>query len=140
MPELREAADRSVAPLEAGKLAYGAFKPLRLGHLDRPRALVRWHRCQLGLDRPVVTGATEADVLLVLAAAIHAMTMPPADVKKNRVAVFVRIVSRGKWWDCLDRVPEARRRLDELLQRFGPELLSGPWPAARVAGERSQGT
>jgi len=126
-PELRDAASLAVEPLDPGRMLYGAYKPLRPGHLDAPLAVVRWFRCQAGLERPVLPG-DGPHLLLALAAADYAARMPEAEVRKNRAALFVAVVSRRRWWDCLDRVPEAARRLADLVDRHGPDLLTGPWP------------
>ena len=123
VPELREAATRSVAALPPGDLAYGAFAPVAQTDLS-DGSLVPWFRRQLGLSRPVI-GATEAELLLVLAAGLAAAAVPAADVQRSRVAIFAATVKRGIWEQVLRRVPAARKLLDAICARW-PEALSSP--------------
>jgi hypothetical protein len=126
VPELREALGRRIAPLPPNSLVYGgAFAPIERRHLDNPRVMVEWFRRQLSLGEPVM-GGTEADLLLTLAASIHATRLPDADVKRNRVAVFVATLARGRWRDAARYVQDARRLLDELAARYAEsEVFSG---------------
>lgn len=114
VPILREARLRSVEPLEAGRLTYGVFAPLSEQSLGvrssdgRVRlnvtAITEWFRRQLSVEQPVV-GNTQAHLLLVLAAARYALSLRADELKRNRVAAFVNIVSRQRWRRVLSHVP-----------------------------------
>jgi len=133
LPELVEASARPVAPLPAGDLQYGVFAAITIKQLRGAGSMIGWFRKQLSAPRPA-TGPTEADLLLVLAASIWAVDLPAERIHRNRVAVFVATVSRGRWQRVLPKLPEARRRLAVLLQRYGRhDLLEGPaWPPAKA--------
>lgn len=126
VPELAEAADRPVAPLPAGRLVYGVFgrEVWTPKMLARRGLVVEWFRRQLSAPSPVA-GATEADLLLVLATAIRVASLPDREIKKSRIGMVVCTLIRREWQPVLPHVPEARRVLDELLARAGPELLHG---------------
>lgn len=130
VPELTEAQSRTIAPLPPGEVAYGAFKPITEELLKRPDKVLTWFRQALGVPTPVCS-ATEAHLLLVLAAARCAVDMPQRDVLKTRSAFFASTVSRRKWQRVLCGVPEARRQLDGLLERHGRVILEGPLPTAK---------
>lgn len=129
VPELAAARQQTVEPLEPGRLVYGAFSVIHGGHLDQPAALVRWHRRQLGLERPPV-GPTVAHAVLVIAAGAYAAAMPAGDVQKNRPAIFAATVGRAQWRRVLPHVPAAAAALDRLLATR-PGLLRGPWPTSQ---------
>jgi hypothetical protein len=60
-------------------------------------------------------------LLLVIAAGLHAMKVPEADVKKTRVAIFVNVVHRGRWRQVTKYVSEANDRLIEFETKLrGP--------------------
>lgn len=120
VPELVAAWPREVAPLPAGDLLHGVFRPLAEASLKRPFGLVEWFRRQLSALAPV-TGDSEAELLLVLAAAVYALRLKT--VRLNRAAAFVACVSRGEWRRVVPYIPDARRQLDELLARQ-PDLLT----------------
>lgn len=126
VPELAEAADRRVAPLPAGQLVYGVFsrEAWTPRMLERRGLVVEWFRRQLSAPSPVA-GATEVDLLLVLATAIRVASLPDREVKKSRIGMLVCTIIRREWQPVLPHVPAARRVLDELLARVGPELLHG---------------
>jgi hypothetical protein len=124
IPELAEAVARRIAPLPPGDLRYGAFKALQKPEGLRNGALVLWFRQQLGLPRPLA-GPAESDLLLVLAAGLTAAAMATGDVKKNRLAVFSSIVSRGHWWKAYGQVKAARKLLDSLLEMY-PKCCTSP--------------
>lgn len=140
IPELAEAVARRIAPLPPGDLRYGAFQALQKPEGLRNGALVLWFRQQLGLPRPL-TGDAESDLLLVLAAGLTAATMPQDDVKKNRLAVFSSIVSRGQWWKAHAQVRAARKMLDKMLEMY-PQCLTaveGLGPSAVLRDHSSNG-
>jgi hypothetical protein len=83
----------AIEPLPPGKLEGNVFKPLIERQLGETETLVRWFHMQLGAEEPICQN-TRADLLFVLAAAEHALTTKKA---RNRVAVFVSIVSRKSW-------------------------------------------
>jgi hypothetical protein len=136
IPELAAAVGRQVHPLPPKSLAYGVFTPIQVEYLGKPLIMLEWHRRQLATARPVC-GATEAHVLLSLAAAIYSRDMPHEQVRKNRVALFVRTVRNieRQRYDVFAHVPKARASLDMMLETFGDALLDGEhWPPARLAG------
>lgn len=118
-PLLAEARERRIAPLPAGDLLHGVYAAIDSRHLRRPLSLVAWHRKQLTTLMPVM-GGTEADLLLVIAAGLFAVSVPHADVRKNRVALFVSVIARRKWCKALPFVPKARKLLDEAIAYYGP--------------------
>jgi hypothetical protein len=129
--DYQEALQRPVVPLPPGRVAYGAFRVLREDHLAKPRLIVRWFRQQLGSPRPVAEG-NEGELLLVLATAMHAVTLPAKKIRKNRVALFVGTVKKRAWREPLPMLPDAQAALDALLRKW-PELLTGDWPAEAEA-------
>jgi hypothetical protein len=130
VPELREAAGRRIVPLPPAGLVYGAFKPLKETNLA-DGSLVAWYRRQIGLSRPL-TGDTEADLLLVLAAGIAASKIPDREVLKSRVGIFSATVSRGAWSKVLFCVPAARELLDHVAS-LRPDCLTDPAGMGRAA-------
>jgi len=133
IPELAAAASHTVASLACGELCYGALKVLSETHLRQAGQLVLWFRRQLATARPL-TGDSQAELLLVLAAARHALNVPAADVRKSRLALFCSLVARGGWLVVRSHVPWARRTLDELLAKF-PECLIHPTGQGPAAAE-----
>jgi len=129
IPELVEASRRSIEPLPAGGLKYGIFEPLTLKQLRGTGSMVGWFRGQLSAPRPA-TGPTEAELLLVLAAALYALEFPTERLTGKRVGLFVGLVSKHRWQRVLPKLREARRRLDELIEHYGrPALLEDEgWP------------
>jgi hypothetical protein len=121
MPVLAEAASIAVDPMPASqKISAGAFAALKEKHLSDTRLLSEWFQRQLSLPDPVC-GHTRADLLLVIAAGLHAMKVPEADVKKTRVAIFVNVVHRGRWRQVTKYVSEANDRLIEFETKLrGP--------------------
>ncbi len=112
IPELDAAHSDAVDPLPANSLRHGGiFAKLKLEHLKRPASLVEWFRRQLSSPKPALPG-TRAHLLLVLAAARHALAIPERDVRKSRVAAFVRIVSRRAWLQCSHYLDQALADLE----------------------------
>lgn len=114
VPELAEAADRTITPLPAGQLRYGAFAAMQHASGLSNGSLVVWFRQQLSLTQPL-TGQCESDLLLVLAAGLGAAAVPQAEVQKNRIAIFASTVSKRLWWKVFRHVPAARKLLDAVL-------------------------
>lgn len=75
--------------------------------------MIAWFRRQLAAPEPV-TGPTEAELLLVLAAARYATKLPDNQVR-NRVGLFVRCVSRRYWRRLLPQLQGACDELSEAL-------------------------
>ncbi len=73
-----------------------AFEPLTERWLGDESDLEFWHRWQLRSADPAV-GATQAHLALVLATARHAVAFPKSRLKRNRVALFVGILSKRNW-------------------------------------------
>lgn len=117
-PILSEAAGRLIAPLPASGLVHGVYAPIRPVHLGQPLRLVEWHRRQLSTAVPVM-GNSEADLLLTLATALFAASLPERDIRKSRVAAFVSTINKRQWHRSLSFVPEARKLLDAALARGG---------------------
>ncbi len=140
IPVLAATVNRPVRPLPAGgNFPCGIFPSLTERHLRSEPTLVQWFRLQLSTARPVCR-ANQAELLLVLAAARHALAIPADHVRKNRVAAFVGIVSHNRWQRVLTQLPAAVKRLDELLGRFGRDLLEGDtWPPGQGPGARDEG-
>jgi hypothetical protein len=131
-PEILAAARSTrVASLPAGDLACGVFRrqDVTLKTLRLPGKLIGWFRRQLSAHKPA-TGDTEADLLLVMAAARYALELRDDEVRSSRVAVFAHIVGRGAWGRAMPCLPDARRELDRMIEQFGRRpLLSGTaWP------------
>lgn len=112
IPSLTESALIAVDPLPAKSLAEGAFAKLQDEHLSNARSLTEWFKRQLSLPDPVC-GHTRADLLLILAAGLHAAKMPSGKVKKTRCAVFVNVVTRGRWRQVTRHLREAEINLLE---------------------------
>lgn len=123
VPELAEAQSKLLAPLPAGDLTYGVFheKALSQERLKFPASIVTWHQQQLSTMRPVA-GDTEADLLLTLAARMRAIELPSKEVKRNRVAVFIDAVSRGRWQHVLQYVPDCASWLERYAEHLGGRM------------------
>jgi hypothetical protein len=119
IPELATAATRLVSKKATEGLKYGTWEMIHESDLARPAKMLSWFRQQLSLRRPV-TGATEAELLLVLAAASYAANCHASRVLKSRCALFVHLVN-GAIWDgrVISRIRSVRRWLDELAAREG---------------------
>jgi hypothetical protein len=128
IPELKAAALRTVVPLPANSLVYDPLAPVTIDHLGNVASLVEWHQRQLSLAAPLC-GDTEADLLLVLAAATHALELPSSEIKKSRAKVFAWQVRTGKYTLALRYVPQARISLDRLAAARGAYWLAVPIPA-----------
>lgn len=126
-PVLAEAATRSVEPLDPGGLAGHAFAPLQQSDLESTGRMLQWFRRQLGLRSPL-THSTEADLLLVVGAALYASREVAERVRRNRVALFVDTVKRRKWRKAVPHINDARRLIDSLVATH-PEVL-GPCHAS----------
>ena len=96
IPELRAAAAVGVPPARPGELIYGVYAGLTLTHVQKPLLMAVWLRQQLGTKDPVMPG-TEADALLCIAAALYAMHLDAGQVRTNRVAVLINVISRRLW-------------------------------------------
>lgn len=121
VPELHEAACRTVCPRPVGKLAYGAFASIEERHLKQPGALVAWYAHQLSLPEPVLDGANFAEAILVVAAGMFAARLPAAEVRRSRVGIFVHTVTRRDWRRVLRYVPPAAEAVNALT----PEPIAG---------------
>ena len=123
IPELIAAAAIEIEPAEGGPgdCQYGVFAPLTACEIAKPLGLVGWFRRQLASPRPA-TGNTEADLLLVIAAALFVRSLPRDDVRRP-VGKLVDVISRGVWYRALPFVPEARKLLDGAVAACGPEPL-----------------
>jgi hypothetical protein len=121
---LRDPSRRPVAQLPPGGLVGNVFTPLKSESLRSTLWMVRWFRQQIGVHSPL-TGSTEADLLLVLATAIYASEMQPAEVRKSRVGVFAFVVSKRRWRYVVAQLEAAVLRLAQLLARF-PDALRHP--------------
>ena len=119
IPALKAAAAVSVRPKPPGDCLYGAYAGLTVSHVARPLLMAAWLRQQLGSKAPVMAG-TEADVLLAMAAAMHARDLQEEKVR-NRVAVLVSVISRRMWRKVTRFLPEAVRLLAEAKARFSQE-------------------
>lgn len=132
-PLLAEARERRIAPLPPGGLLHGVYAPITVGHLKAPERLIRWHRMQLSTVAPVM-GDTEADLLLTIATALYATSLPDSRVQQNRVAVFVGTICRHRFMRSLGFVPKAREVLDEAIASHGAAWVG---IAAEVLGAAS---
>lgn len=133
-PVLAKARGRRIVPLPAGGLAHGLWAGLNSRHLRRPLSLVGWHRQQLSTAAPAM-GGTEADLLLTIAAALYAVSVPEAEVRKNRVAIFVSTLSRKRWCSVMQFVPQARKLLDDAAERYGPDWADRPCGKGQFADD-----
>lgn len=96
--------------------------------------MIAWFRRQLAAPEPV-TGPTEAELLLVLAAARYATRLPESQVR-NRVGLFVRCVSRRYWRRLL---PQLQGACDELSEALVQGLqLTGPMYVRPLAHDDSE--
>jgi hypothetical protein len=138
IPELADARERVIAPLPVSRLAYGPLKVIQAAHLHQRLPLTEWWRRQLSLPQPF-TANTEADLLLVLGAAQHAVEKRGAE---NRVAVFCSTVGRGykgEWRHAIAFLQEARKQLDQLIDTLSGRGLDLNWPdGALQRGARDQ--
>lgn len=130
-PILAAAESRRLRPLASERLMHGVFAPLTVDVLRSTGQLVAWFRGQLASPSPVL-GGSEADLLMVLAAAEYALALPPAKVRTNCVAVFVDCVKR-RLWKAIPYVPRARERLDAWLAAADE---AGKGEQARAAWEK----
>ena len=117
--ELRPFADERIAALtdEEMLLVHGpvrsrlagarAYEPLTEQWLRDEQIMRGWHAWQLRLSDQAV-GSTRAHQLLVVAAARHAVAFPRERLLRNRVALFVGLVSKRNW-------EPARCRLEGVL-------------------------
>jgi hypothetical protein len=110
LPELQAASQRQLQPLPAGIWQYSVWKGLGLKHLGSFARLLDWHRRQLSTSKPVC-GPTVADLLLTVAAGMYANKLPKEKVQRNRVALFVTLISRGQWQRVAGYVPDASKLL-----------------------------
>lgn len=111
VPELENAAQRTIRPEPPGKLVYGLWKFIGEKDLRDGERVIRWFQMQLSIAQPICPG-TEAHLLLVLAAALEAIGRPIEQIKKNRCALFVTLVNKRLWREVLHRIPAARAFLD----------------------------
>ena len=118
-PLLAEASTRIIEPVQSERLHRSVFSPLQEVHLQSVANLCEWHSKQLSAAHPVA-GNTEAHLLLVIAAAIHAMSMPATKVETSRVAVFIGIVKKRSWKRVARHLPKARQRLDDFRRTLEP--------------------
>jgi hypothetical protein len=116
VPELVAAVQRTIRPEPSGKLVYGVWKCLREKDLKDGERIIRWFQMQLSIVQPVCPG-TEAHLVLVLAAALEAITRPTEQVTKNRCALFITLVSRRLWREVLHHIPGARAFLDSCASK-----------------------
>ena len=118
--ELAKAQDRRLLPQPAGDLKFGIFTPkvLTLELLRNARFTVEWHCRQLSAPQPAA-GDTEADLLLTMAARERALKTPEKEVKKNRVAMFVSVLSHGNYRLVLPWLPDAMETLDKFAEHLG---------------------
>lgn len=134
-PILSAARERRIAPMPADILLHGCFAPIEERHLRAPLGLAVWHARQLSTKEPVV-GDTEADLLLVLATALHAASLRKEDVRRNRVAAFISMLTRRAFTSALPFVPQARMLLDNAEQEHGTrwiEHVTWPGPPKAIA-------
>jgi len=94
-------------------LRSSVFSQLRAETLKQPGQLARWHRRQLSAASPVL-GPTELDLVLMWCLARYAAQCPITEVRKNRVALFVHLVSKRKWSKGLQHLPWGL----EMLERY----------------------
>jgi len=130
IPELAAAAATQIEPRPVGDCAHGIFRPLSSADILDPTGVVPWFRRQLSAPHPA-TGNTEADVLLVIAAALYVKSRLK-DVDRP-VGLLISIISRGQWRKVVPYVAEARRLLDDAI------AAKGAGPLGRKAGSKGQG-
>jgi hypothetical protein len=136
-PILAAARERRIAPRPAGGLQYGVFKPVLGRDLKDVRRLVAWHRQQLSAALPVM-GDTEADLLLTIASALYARSLPANEVQKTRVAVFASTIILKRWEQGVPFVPQARVLLDDAIRQFGPAWAGLADETAEVLAEKAR--
>ncbi len=121
IPALAAAGQIEIAALPPGSCARGVYGPLSCNEIWKPLGLVPWFRCQLAAPYPA-TGNTEADLLLVLAAALYVQNQPRASVSKP-VGLLINLLSRKQWRKVVPFVTEARGLLDAAIAAHGPAPL-----------------
>ena len=126
IPELTAAGQIEIAPLPAGSCARGVYGPLTFGEISKPLGLVPWFRRQLSSPFPA-TANTEADLLLVLAAALYVQSQPRESLTKP-VGLLVKLVSQKQWRKVAPFVSDARRLLDAAITVIGAEPLGRVQP------------
>jgi len=138
-PVLADARKRVVRPLPAaGLFGCGVFGEIEDRHLRRPTSLVEWFRRQLSAARPVAAG-NEAELILVLAAARHAIGVPAGELRKSWSAIFAGIVGRRRWNKVGGELSAAVAELDRLKARHGCGLLEGEqWPPEKVGNRKPE--
>lgn len=126
IPQLLEASRRFVAAMpDAANLVYGPFRVLTAEQLLQPDTIVRWFRRQLALRKPLTKGS-EAELLVVLAAATWASKLAPDEVKRSRVAAFSSVITREGFWHRVKRyIPQAAETLESLATAKGRFWLVG---------------
>jgi hypothetical protein len=131
VPQLKEARARLIVAMPPEALVLDPFQPLAQSHLSDVVPLVRWFRRQLSLTHPV-TGQTEAELLLVLAAGRAAAELPANQVKSSRRGIFISTVTRGIWRPVLWHVPIVVDELQKLVSAY-PSCLQHPeWPGPKA--------
>ena len=131
---LAEARQREITPMPVGQLADGIFLPLTKSRLADPLKCTEWTRRQLSHEWAAV-GATEADLLLVLAVARHATDPPPGRSIHSPVGWFTFAVRKHDPSLVRRELRMARETLDRLLDEWGDALLRGEWPVpTKTAG------
>lgn len=119
-PEIDESLHRSVDPLPpTDEHLRGAFVPLSDRDLGDTKAMVLWFRRQLAAPDPVITGSTEAHLLIAIAIGLHAAAMRPEEIQRSRVAVFVAVLRRRAFFRIRRQLPKAREQLDQLIAAAG---------------------
>lgn len=104
--ELRDAALRTIDPKPAEELRFDPFVTLKEKHLESSEQMAIWHQCQLSSVSPAM-GDTEADLLLVLAAAKTSRSVPQSQIKTSRRALFVWLIRNREFDRCLKHLPAA---------------------------------
>lgn len=107
---LRKAAEVPVERKSARSLKQSAFATFEEPHLSETASLVEWHARQLSSNEPVM-GATEADLLLVIATAIFATNH--RNVKTSRVGIFIDILTKHRFRKVVRHLPKAAAALAE---------------------------
>jgi hypothetical protein len=133
-PILAAARERRIAPKPAGGLFHGIFKPLQGRDLADPLRMVTWHRQQLTAAAPEM-GDTEADLLLTLATALYATSLPASEVQ-SRVGLFVTTLRLKRWEHSVPFVPQARALLDDAIGRLGAAWAGLADEATPMAAEK----
>lgn len=132
---LQHAAQTTIESKPAGpKMRRSAFASIDEHHLEDTGAMVEWHQRQLSVDQPIV-GATEAELILVIASGLTAAKMSARSVKKSRVAVFVGTVKANSWKSVLGYVEEAHQRLEEFKSHQLKDPANGEHTDAPVGAD-----